>query len=275
MAVDMFEYKFILKLREALRGQPEFKRDSGYDREVWNLHLPARRPIFTALSLIRHSSGYRLFTFNEFLKACQKAYTDQAQNGRFNKWFESPLKERLRQRLWAFYESGMNETYVYACLVQAIEDVLGEGLVFYDCRQDVKQKYDALVVIRDSKIVVSVESRHSRNRAETEARRGVIEQETKQNTPNSSHLDNRERELWTRLTIKETADDCQTVNGLNLCSIRSVNNLLKDIYDLSGVTRHFQFPSEEGGRRKLYGNMRLRRSEFIEAMSKYITVVHR
>lgn len=253
MPVDMHEFKFVLRLEEL----PPFERGEPEDAEVAALGFPAWRALFTSLLLWGHSTGYRLPSYDRFLDYCRKAYSFGEGGRRFARWFEPPLVQRTDRRIRGFYESGMAEAHLYACLVDVFEDRLRDGLVFYDPRIDWKIKWDAAVVTRGERFAIDSAWGQPGGRRRTEARRDKVERGRKERTAVSSHWDNAERERWTPLQIFRSEGNCQNVNGVRLFSMSAVNELLTRMYDLADYRdeERFFFPTDREGRRRLYRSM--------------------
>lgn len=250
MSVDMHEYKVLLQLREL----PPFTPARDVDRSVRQVDFPAWRALFTSSLLWGHSTGYRLPAYDDFARYCKNAYTHDVHGGRFDRWFAEHALPLTDQRLRFWYESGLAETYLYACLVDALEDILRDGLVLYDPRADWKLKCDIAVVTRGARVIVdSFWGEHS-DRVQVTAAREAVERERKLNTAASSHWGNRELERWSTITVARSARDCQVVNGVRLFSIAAVNEALKAIYDLAGNEQgeRFFFPEGDAARRALY-----------------------
>lgn len=250
VSVDMHEWKFISELRRL----PPFQPGGPIDRDVRKVDFPAWRAIFSSMTLWGHSTGYRLPSFEQFADYCEKAYTHPSHKGRFSRWFAGDGRDRARQRLAFWYESGVAETYLYVCLVDALEDVLREGVVLYDPRADWKLKCDIAVLLLDSKISVDSYWGSGADRADIKAWRSDVERVRKINTAQSSHWSNKELERWTTLEVRRDETHCQVINGLRLFSIEAVNDLLTAIYDEAELPadRRFSFPTSEDERRDLY-----------------------
>lgn len=251
MPVDMFESTF----REEL-GRLTLAPVEGRDERVWKMGFPAWRAIFTGLCLLKHSSGYQLPSFEFYFNTCRRTYTElHPEAERFRHYFEEPLLPGMRQRVWVWYESGMAETYLYVCLVHALEDEMKEGLVLYDARADWKQKADLFVLFRGCQIAINAFWGSPAGRPQVEMSRDETERERKRNTMESAHWENREREGLRFLTIARSASNSYPVNGVRLFTLREVNKLLVQIYALGQEERGFQFPEDPrrvarpGGRR--------------------------
>lgn len=253
MPVDMHEYKLISRLEKL----PPFERGEPADAEVAKLGFPAWRALFTSLLLWGHSTGYRLPSYDQFFDYCRKAYSTGDAGRKFAHWFKPPLAQRTHRRIKGFYESGMAETHLYACLVDAFEDQLREGVVFYDPRIDWKIKWDAAVATRGERFAIDSAWGESAGRNRVEVRRDQIERVRKERTAVSSHWDQLERDRWTRLQIFRSDKTCQSVNGLRLYSMSAVNGLLKEIYDRAKFQENerFFFPIDREGRYSLYQSM--------------------
>lgn len=249
----MHEQRFISRLE----GLPRFERGEEADRQVNDVDFPAWRALFTGLLLWGHSTGYRLPSYESFFDYCRRAYTLRDGAKRFGRWFEEPLVERTERRVRGWYESGMAETYLYVCLVDAFEDVLRDGVVLYDPRADWKMKWDAAVITRGERFAVNSFWGALGDRKGVEVRRERVERERKERTAVSSHWGNAERGRWTELQIPRSDEECQVVNGVRLFSIRSVNALLAQMYGRAGYAEdeRFFFPSRREERRKLYRRM--------------------
>lgn len=242
MSVDMFEYRF----RKELLAVEKFQQNDTRDQRVWphrgshDGEFPAWRALFTALCLHRHSTGYRLPSYEEFFNFCKDAYTKHhPEKERFTRYFRGELLPGMRQRVGVWYESGIAETYLYACLVEAIEDRAKVGVVLYDPRADWKLKADIVVHINGMSMRVSAYVGHSEDRPELEAERDEIEHERKKKTSESAHWGNRALRDMPLFEISITEQEVQEVNGCRLFSIRAVNDLLERLYD------HAQVPAEE------------------------------
>lgn len=247
MPVDMHEYKFIL----ALEKTGPYESSAGFDRDVGMIDFPAWRALFTSALLWGHSTKYRLPTFGEFFNICKKAYKHERHGGRFDKWFEPENVGRTTGRIKFFYESGMAETYLYVCLVDAFEDVLKNGIVMYDPRFDWKHKWDAAVIVRSHKFGVDAFLGASSGRGRIKERREAVERERKHGNMLSTHLNNAGRDEWVELRIS-LSDDPQLVNGIKLFSIAKINALLSEIYEISHLDQRFFFPASREERRGLY-----------------------
>ena len=254
MTVDMHECKFIRRLKEpAIAFKPA---SAAISKEVWGIKFPAWRALFTSSLLYCHSTGYRLPTFDEFYQYCRRAYTKTAPRSDtshkkrvedLRKWFDGGRYEsQVEERLRVFYESGMSETYLYVCLVDAFEDALNEGVVFYDPRHDWKLKGDVTAVVREKIFLVSLFRGAIENRPDVEARRDLIERERKQNTMNSAHWGNQELKRWAKLQVSIVEEDCQIINGFRLPSYRAIHELIDRICDEVGIAQRVRFPAKPG-----------------------------
>jgi hypothetical protein len=251
MTVDLHEYKFISELERL----PYFVSAREVDPEISAVPFPAWRAIFQCTLLWCHSTGYRLPPFSDFLADCERAFRHERHRGRFEKWFEPNNRERTEQRVRGWYESGMAETYLYACLVDAFEDILKDGIVLYDARVDWKHKADVMVISRGKIFAVDSfrGSRHARDGVKS--RRDVIERDRKINTVESAHWGNEERSRCIAVGISRSDADCQNVNGVRLFSITAINTLLDEIYAQAGVERTFHFPQDPIGREQIYRSL--------------------
>lgn len=240
MSIDMFERNF----RRKLEKLAPFESNEVRDPRVWGEGFPAWRALFSSLCLYGHSSGYRIPAFDDFFRYCKKAYTNAhySERSRYQKYFEGDLLPGMRQRVSVWYESGMAELHLYACLVEAIEDISKIGLVLYDPRADWKLKADVIVIIRKQAIRVSAFVGDLAERSNIEANRDKVEQERKKNTMQSAHWGNEELRLMPILEIARTSDiDTQVVNGVHLFSLLAVNRLLTDIYKQAGSEKGHLF----------------------------------
>jgi hypothetical protein len=237
MSVDMYERRF----REELMKLEPFVPNDTRDQRVWNAEFPAWRALFTSLCLWGHSTGYRLPSFDQFADYCEKAYCKAHPiTTRFSRFFEGDLRSGMMQRIGAWYESGMAETYLYVCLVEAIEDKLKRGIVMYDPRADWKLKADVVVLMRGHALRVNSFVGAVADRPQIEENRASVERVRKVNTMESAHWGNKELEGLPELMISRIDSDCQTVNGVRLFSITAINRLLGEIYRHCGVTdQHF------------------------------------
>ncbi len=230
MPVDMFEWRF----REELNKLPPFTPNDERDECVWRAEFPAWRALFSALCLWRHSTGYHLPSFDDFVSLCEKAYAEKHHGSRFARYFKGDLRDGMLQRISAWYESGMAETYLYVCLVEAIEDKSKAGVVLYDPRADWKLKADVVVIVNRQPMRVSAFIGDQTSRPAVEARRDTVERWRKRNTKESSHWGNTELERMPVLEIARTEGDQQIVNGVRLFSLSSINRLLGEIYQIAG-----------------------------------------
>ncbi|MDP9479665.1 MAG: hypothetical protein M3R38_29055, partial [Actinomycetota bacterium] len=184
MLVDMHEFKFVSELEKLDRFAP----GGDLDAEVRRVDFPAWRALFTSLVLWCHSTGYRLPSYDQFFAHCRKAYTHPRHKGRFDRWFEPPRESRTVNRVKLWYESGMAETHLYACLVDAFEDQLKEGVVLYDARADWKLKWDVAVLTRGARVRVDAFWGEADDREAVGARRDVVERERRDKNPNGPHV---------------------------------------------------------------------------------------
>lgn len=227
MSVDMFERRF----REELEKLPQFEPNDARDSRVWNVGFPAWHALFSAMCLFGHSTGYRLPPFERFFRYCERAYTESHPDRvKYAPLFKGELRPGMLQRVSAWYESGMAETYLYACLVEAIEDHAKSGLVLYDPRADWKLKADLIVIANRRPVRVSAFFGEQSDRPKLESRRDVVEQERKKNTMESAHWNNTELASMPVFTISRTSDDMQKVNGVRLFSLLAINRLLDEIF---------------------------------------------
>lgn len=228
MSVDMFERRF----RSELRKLPKFEPNDERDMRVWKADFPAWRALFSSLCLFGHSTGYRLPSFEDFFRYCENAYSRRHPDStRFSPYFAEELRNGMRQRVAAWYESGMAETYLYACLVEAIEDKAKLGIVLYDPRADWKLKADIIAIAKDRPIRVSAYAGSRNDRPDIEEKRDLIERIRKKNTMESAHWKNAELEKMPALAISLKDGNMQVVNGVRLFSLRSVNALLSSMYE--------------------------------------------
>lgn len=251
MAVDMHEWKFIVDLR----ALPEFVPAESVSSVARGVDFPAWRAIFTACLLRSHSSGYRLPSFDEFVDECEAVYGHPRHGQRFLPFFGPRWRDQTLTRLNFWYECGLAETYLYVCLVDAIEDIDRNGVVLYDARADWKLKADALVLRAGKRFVVSVAWGGSRvNRPAVEARRDAVERIRKENTEVSSHWRNSEVAEWIRVDVPIDVDNCQTVNGVRLPSIPVINGALAFIHNSTDVPGHL-YPEVDEERERLYQSL--------------------
>lgn len=238
MSVDMFERRF----RQEVQKLPPFAPKDQRDPRVWpregskDAEFPAWHALFSAMCLFGHSTGYRLFSYEQFFRYCMHAYVEKhPEHERFERYFEGDLLTGMRQRIAVWYESGMAETYLYACLAEAIEDKAKVGVVLYDPRADWKLKADLIVIVNKQPMRVSAYVGEQGDRPSIEARRDVIERMRKQNTLQSAHWHNAELQAMPLFEIARTESDMQTVNGIRLYSIFGINGLLERLYAQAGV----------------------------------------
>jgi len=261
LAVDMHEWKFISRLRDTRLAFTH--TDIAVSPEVRMIEFPAWRALFTSLLLWGHSTGYRLPTFDEFYRRCREGYTqatarsDDSHVRRINNlrpWFDGDEERRIegqyepqvKERFRGFYESGMAETYLYVCLVDAFEDALNEGVVFYDTRHDWKLKGDVTAVVREKVFLVSLFRGAIEDRAAVEAFRDRVERIRKANTMNSAHWNNQELRRWTKLQLGITDANCQIVNGVQLPAHDEIHAVIDAICDTVGIMERVRFPARRG-----------------------------
>lgn len=241
MTVDMHEWRF----RQELARVEPFVDTGARDALVWKQGFPAWRAIFTEMLLWGHSTGYRLFSFEEFFRRCKVAYTEKGtRRDDFKPYFEPPLLDGTRHRFGVWYESGMAETHLYACLVEAIEDKTRKGVVLYDPRADWKLKADTIVILSGKSAIVSSYFGDEELRPVVEMKRDAVEQVRKINTAESSHWKNEELKRMAKFEIARTPTNSWTVNGVRLFSLPSVNQLLARLYENADVSEGFTFPIE-------------------------------
>lgn len=247
MSVDMFERRF----REELTKLPEFVPSGKRDPRVWRMGFPAWHALFSAMSLFGHSTGYRLFSYEEFFDYCRRAYAVRHREAeRFKPYFEAPLLEGMQQRVSVWYESGMAELYLYACLVEAIEDKMKTGLVLYDPRADWKLKADVIVILRKTPMRISAYFGDEADRPALEVQRDATERSRKEKTPESSHWGNSELEAMRCFEISQkSVADTQDVNGVRLPSLPLVNGLLARIYEHANVSDGHLFHNGQSKRK--------------------------
>ncbi len=247
MAVDMHEHRFIEELEKLPRFYP---LREGVDPTARAIDFPAWRALFTSLAEYGHSTGYRLPSFEEFFDYCRRAFTHVRHGGRFERHFAGSELPRTLDRIRFWYESGMAETYLYVCLVDAFEDHLRDGIVLYDPRADWKLKFDVAVFARDKKFAINAYWGDAAARSRVEAYRDNIERERKVNTAGSAHWDNQERERWIELAIDRSERNCQTVRGVRLFSIASINRLISQVCAEASISP-FVFPTDLEERKRL------------------------
>lgn len=249
MIVDMYERTFVAKLRDPSLRLPG--PGPAVSLTVRNIDFPAWRALFSSMLLFGHSTGYRLPTFDEFYQYCRRAYTSEQPRMSeqyvekvrgFRARFDGPDEPQIRERIRQWYESGMAETYLYVCLVDAFEDKLREGVVVYDPRVDWKLKCDLVVRVREHTFGVNAFQGNEIARARVEAQRLVVEQDRKRNTPDSAQWNNLELRRWTRLSISKTENDYQEINGFHLFSPSAVNTLVDHICRHAGLDSRVRFP---------------------------------
>lgn len=249
MSVDMFERRFREELKKVSEFVPKWKRDP----IVWKEDFPAWRSIFSAACLWMHGCGYRLPGLEAFFRGCKKAYTIDYEGRRkdeYKKFFEEPLLEGMMERIGVWYESGMSEAYLYACLVEVIEDELKSGIVCYDPRVDWKMKFDVLVIVNDKIMKISAFHGSPEDRFRIEAKRDKIEHARKTNTENSSHWNNCQVKRLEEFQISRNSENQQIVNGVGLFTIEAINTLLTDIFDFAAVPQESRrFYRDFDGRR--------------------------
>jgi len=163
---------------------------------------------------------------------------------RYARYFEGELAAGMRQRIGVWYESGMAETYLYACLVEAFEDKAKSGIVIYDSRVDWKLKADLIVVANGIAVTVSAFVGEKADRAGIELNRDYIEREGKKNTMESSQWDNIELKKMLHFQISRTPENTQEVNGVRLFTLSSINQLITEICNATGAIP-YHFPDQE------------------------------
>ena len=232
MSVDMYQHRFF---QELLKNK-EFRIEGWRSEDVWRAKFPAWRAVFSAACLFGHGSGYKIPSYKEFFDYCRVAFTKRhPHKERYKKYFEGPLLEGMKERTSVWYESGIAETHLYVCLIEAIEDKGKCGLVLYDPRADWKLKADLFVVLKGSTYSVSSYFGEKDGRSGIEKARDVVERDRKRNTSESSHWDNTELDEMKKFEISRTEQDQQIVNGLRLFSTQSVNRLLNELYHEAGI----------------------------------------
>lgn len=261
MSLDMHEWKFLSRLSDPRLAFAH--SDIVVSRDVRLIEFPAWRALFTSLLLWGHSTGYRLPTFDEFYRRCRDAYTQEsarsdASHARriasLRPWFDGDeehgdngrYEPHVKERFRGFYESGMAETYLYVCLVDAFEDALNEGVVFYDTRHDWKLKGDVTVVVHEKVFLVSLFRGAVEDRSAVEAFRDRMERIRKVNTMSSAHWKNQELKRWTKVQIGVTDDNCQRVNGLQLPAREEIHAVIDVMCDAVGIAERVRFPARRG-----------------------------
>lgn len=239
MPVDMYERRF----RQELSKLPQFAVTAKRNSEVWEVGFPAWHALFSSMSLFGHSTGYRLFSYESFFDYCRRAYTIKHPKAHeFACYFREPFLEGMRQRVGVWYESGMAELYLYACLVEAIEDKMKAGIVLYDARADWKLKADVIVILRKFPLRISAFFGDEADRPILESQRDGIERYRKRRTLESSHWENIELASMESLEIAQSSPaDTQTISGVRLPSLGLVNELLGRIYQYAGLSNGYYF----------------------------------
>lgn len=239
MCVDMFERRF----RQELEKLPLFTPNDKRDARVWKADFPAWRSLFSSSLLFGHATGYRLPSFDSYFAYCENAFcVKHPKKDRFIPFFQGELREGMRQRIGAWYESGMAETYLYVCLVEAIEDHMKAGMVLYDPRADWKLKADAMVMLGTQLVRISSYVGEKADRPGIEARRDQIEKLRKVNTANSAHWGNSALDALPELAITRTDASTQIINGVRLFDRVSINRLLQELYAVGGIQKGWVFP---------------------------------
>jgi hypothetical protein len=235
MSVDMHVRRFIQELEKL----PPFEIPDTRDQRVWNAKFPSWRAIFAAQCLFGHSSGYRLPSLESFYKGCEQAYRKEKRNtGKFGRYFSDEYLPGMQQRMAVWYESGMAETYLYVCLVEAIEDKMKAGVVLYDPRADWKLKADVIVLMNGKAFRINAFHGEEEQRPSVEARRDRVERVRKVHTSESAHWGNVElKELIETIPISKTPDDFLEINGVKLFSNAAIDALLMEIYKKSGLKK--------------------------------------
>lgn len=239
MSVDMYERRFCQELNKL----PAFVPNDVRDNRVWRVGFPAWHALFSSMCLWGHSTGYRLFSFEDFYRYCKKAYTHGKlkRSGEFAQYFQGEYEAGMRQRVSAWYEAGMAELYLYVCLVEAIEDKAKVGVVLYDTRADWKLKADTFAIINGRSIRVSAFFGEMEGRGAIEERRDKIERVRKKNTMESAHWNNRGLEAMPLYEIARTDANTQVVNGLRFFDKPSINHLLQQLFEEAGLDNAYQF----------------------------------
>lgn len=241
MSVDMFERRF----RQELEKLPAFVPNDKRDNRVWKVGFPAWHALFSSLTLYGHSTGYRLPSFEHFYQYCKKAYAhpNYKHSEKYRKYFLDPdFEPGMRQRISAWYESGMAELYLYVCLVEAIEDKNKDGIVLYDTRADWKLKADVIVNLSGRCSRISAFFGDENGRFKIEKSRDKIERIRKKNTSESSHWGNKTLNAMPTFEISRTDDSTQVINGIRVFDKKSINELLNILYnDASLENTSFQF----------------------------------
>ncbi len=230
--IDLFPCRMMTEIRKL----PHF--DQPTEELADSKDLPAYRPVFSALLLYNFTSNYKLFPCSVFAKQLKKAYEGHKRSAELLPRFDKPGFKAL---IKAWYQSFMMETFIYLCLAEAIEDKTKEGLVFYDTRHDFKMKYDAAVLMRGRMLTINAFRGPAANRLSTEKRRDAIERKAKINTSESAHWDNLERQRVGRIPYAVADEECMDVNGIMLPSSKSIDGLLRDIYNAAGLNDETRF----------------------------------
>ncbi len=240
MGIDMYEHRF----REEIGKLPPFILNPAVDHRVWKAKLPAWRPLFSSLLHFGHSTGYRLFSQDDFARYVERAWTVvHKERDTYLPWFQGDLREPMLRRIGVWYLSGMTEQQVYLALAEALEDNSERnGLVFYDTRHDIKHKCDTLIICRNRIFRVNVYWGDPASRTLTENLRQAVEEERKTKAGVSSHWHNRQTaEIQTLDFYARSNRDLVDVNGVRLFSRSALNSLLERIYDLADVPTGFMF----------------------------------
>jgi hypothetical protein len=250
MSVDMYESRFLEELNKVNEFIPKWTRDP----KVWEKDFPAWRSIFSAACLWMHGCGYRLPGFDAFFRGCKRAYTIEydLRKDDYKKYFEEPLLEGMTERIGVWYESGMSEAYLYACLIGIIEDKMQSGVVCYDPRVDWKMKYDVMVILNDRIMKISAFHGSPEDRNRIVARRDVVEHARKKKTSNSSHWNNCQVKRFQEFKISRDSENRQLLNGVGLFTIDAINNLLTEIFDFADIhPKDRWFYRDSGGKHEI------------------------
>lgn len=233
MSVDMYPRRFIAELNKF----DEFKPQGTRCEEVWKEKFPAWRALFASLCFYGHSTNYRLFSYDRFYRYCERAYaeqhTDETKRSIYCRYFDpqnARLLEGMKERISVWYEAGMAETYLYAYLVDRIEDKMKVGAVLYDPRVDWKLKSDLVVIIKGQIVRVSAFTGNPEKRVQIEHARDQIEHERKANTMESSHWGNAFFDKIPKEEIHLDENNCQKINGIRVFDNASIDDLLERIY---------------------------------------------
>lgn len=217
MSIDIY----VNSLRSAISKAPKFEMVGTYDLSCMQTSFPSWRAVFSGLVQWGYVTGSQIPSVEMFISSYIKAIKKHPHfNKYWSKWFvNNEPSDAMKYRLYSWYETGIAELYLYAALVEAIEDRLVAGWVVYDPRLDWKHKCDLLVLCRNMQFKIN-SAWGSADSVAFDVVKGV----------DSSKLFQ-----CNEIKIIRNEDRNEVINGYRLFSQQDIDDVLNTIYDIAGL----------------------------------------